>query len=244
MDTRSETTVRIGTSGYHYDHWRSVFYPDEIPKSEWFDYYAEYFDTVEINNTFYQLPGASTFSQWHDRAPEGFCYVLKFSRYGSHMKKLKDPENTIENFLQRAKRLREFLGPILVQLPPNWHPNPDRLAQFLDYAPNEYRWAVEFRHPDWLCDEVFQVLESHNAALCIHDHIVNHPRWITADWTYLRFHGQAPSGNYDEETLSDSAAWIKGRLAEGIDVYAYFNNDIGGYAIDNARTLKRLVLAN
>lgn len=110
---------RVGTSGYHYDHWRGVFYPEGLPKKNWFAYYAKHFDTVEINNTFYGLPSDETFDIWRTQAPPGFCYVLKFSRYGSHVKRLKEPKATIKTFLQHARRLRDYLGPILVQLPPN-----------------------------------------------------------------------------------------------------------------------------
>jgi uncharacterized protein YecE (DUF72 family) len=188
--TRPHTCqCRIGTSGYQYDHWQPVFYPEKLPKGKWFAYYAAHFDTVEINNTFYRLPAAGTVDQWHDRAPHGFCYALKFSRYGTHMKKLKDPADSIARFLDRAERLKSFLGPILVQLPPRWGVNPQRLAAFLEKAPRAHRWTVEFRQKDWLCDKVYRILQTHNAALCIHDMIEDHPRHLTADWTYLRFHG-------------------------------------------------------
>ena len=143
--SRYQGELRIGTSGYHYDHWKGVFYPEDLPKTEWFSYYARQFDTVEINNTFYRLPEATTFEAWRRQAPKGFCYALKFSRYGSHIVRLKKPRDTIGKFLKRADRLGEFLGPILVQLPPNWKADPERLAAFLKAAPNDYRWAVEFR---------------------------------------------------------------------------------------------------
>ncbi|MFP4053939.1 MAG: DUF72 domain-containing protein, partial [Phycisphaerae bacterium] len=151
-------TYRIGTSGYQYDHWRGVLYEEGLPKKKWFEVFAETFDTVEINNTFYHLPEETTFDNWREAAPEGFCFVLKFSRYGSHMKKLKDPEGTIGLFLERAERLGDHLGPILVQLPPNWEPNVERLWAFLEEAPGDHRWAMEFRDARWLSDEVIHVL--------------------------------------------------------------------------------------
>jgi uncharacterized protein YecE (DUF72 family) len=232
---------RIGTSGYQYKHWRGLFYPRDLPGRAWFAYYARHFDTVEINNTFYGLPAAETFSAWRRQAPPGFVYVLKFSRYGSHLKRLKDPRATIKNFLQPARRLGKFLGPILVQLPPNWRVDADRLAGFLRVAPRSVRWALEFRDPSWLCEEIFFVLQSHNAALCIHDMIKDHPRRLTADWAYLRFHGQHYGGSYAPEALAAEAEWINQQLSAGRDVFAYFNNDAQGHAVGNAADLRSCV---
>jgi uncharacterized protein YecE (DUF72 family) len=234
--------LRIGTSGYHYDHWKGVFYRDDLPKAEWFSHYARQFDTVEINNTFYRLPEASTFDAWRRQAPQRFCYALKFSRYGSHIVRLKKPKSTIGRFLRRADRLGEFLGPILVQLPPNWKADPERLAAFLKAAPMNYRWAVEFRDPRWLCQEVFAILHEHDSALCIHDLIEDHPRRVTSGWVYLRFHGDRYSGSYSSEKLKAEARWIKQQLASGKDVFAYFNNDAQGYAVENALDLRRYIL--
>lgn len=242
MSRSQKAICLIGTSGYQYDHWQPVFYPEGLAKKKWFNHYAEHFQTVEINNTFYNLPKAETFDRWRERTPQGFRYALKFSRYGTHMKKLKDPAATIGRFLERAEHLKSFLGPILVQLPPRWRVNPERLAAFLDAAPKRCRWTVEFRERDWLCDEIYDVLKSHKAALCIHDMLENHPRVQTADWTYLRFHGDHYSGSYNHQALSAWARWIKDRLAENTDVYAYFNNDDRGYAVQNALDLRRYVL--
>lgn len=239
MARRKKAVCLIGTSGYQYQHWQPAFYPHGLGKRKWFDYYADHFDSVEINNTFYNLPEADTFDRWRNRAPQGFRYALKFSRYGTHMKKLKDPADSIGAFLDRAERLKAFLGPILVQLPPHWRADPQRLAAFLCKAPRRHRWAIEFRDPRWLCPQVYQVLQAHNAALCIHDMLKEHPRRLTADWTYLRFHGNGYSGSYSHQALSARARWIKDRLAEGTDVYAYFNNDDQGYAVRNALDLRR-----
>jgi uncharacterized protein YecE (DUF72 family) len=233
--------LRIGTSGYHYNHWKEVFYPKDLPKKHWFAYYARHFDTVEINNTFYHLPPASRFAMWREQAPPHFCYALKFSRYGSHLKRLKEPHASIARFLDRAHQLRDCLGPILVQLPPRWTPDPARLADFLKAAPSTYRWAIEFRDPRWLCDEVYAILRSAAAALCIHDLITDHPQHRTADWTYLRFHGALYGGNYPREVLMAQATQIDQYLADGLDVFAYFNNDIHGYAVQNAADLRRYI---
>jgi uncharacterized protein YecE (DUF72 family) len=233
--------LRVGTSGFHYNHWKGIFYPEKLPKSKWFSFYAQHFDTVEINNTFYHLPTANAFDCWRNQAPPGFLYALKFNRYGSHWMRLKNPDATIGNFLNVAKRLEEFFGPILVQLPPNWNVDAGRLNSFLAAAPRTLRWAVEFRNPSWLCDEVYAVLEQHGAALCIHDMIKNHPRVLTADWTYLRYHGDHYSGSYSPQKLSAEAEWIRRHLATGKDVFAYFNNDAQGYAVKNAVDLRRYI---
>lgn len=234
--------LRVGTSGYQYAHWRGLFYPPGLPKRRWFEHYARHFDSVEVNNTFYRLPAEDVFDEWYLQAPDGFLYTLKFSRYGSHRKRLKDPESSIGRFLGGAGRLKEALGPILVQLPPRWRPNPPRLEAFLAAAPARHRWAIEVRDPRWLCEEIFAVLERHQAALCIHDLIPGHPRRLTAGWLYLRFHGtSAPAGNYTARFLKEEAARIRDALQAGHDVYAYFNNDPHGHAVRNAMELKALV---
>ena len=163
-DEHEAGKLRIGTSGYHYAHWRGAFYPRHLPQQCWFAYYARHFDTVELNNTFYRLPPAQTFETWREQAPQDFCYALKFSRYGSHLKRLQEPRASIARFLERASRLREHLGPILVQLPPHWRPDPTRLAGFLQAAPRDYHWAIELRDPRWLCDEVYALLKNSAAA--------------------------------------------------------------------------------
>jgi uncharacterized protein YecE (DUF72 family) len=242
MTKQQKAVCRIGTSGYQYNHWKGIFYPEDVRKQDWFAHYAMHFDTVEINNTFYNLPKADTFDQWHGRARPGFRYALKFSRYGTHMKKLKDPAASIGAFLERAERLKAYLVPILVQLPPKWGVNPERLATFFENAPARHRWTVEFRESAWLCDDVYQILQAHNAALCIHDMLADHPRRLTADWTYVRFHGVNYGGSYDPQRLSDWGQWIKRRLSDHLDVYAYFNNDVQGHAVQNALDLRRLVM--
>lgn len=230
--------VRIGTSGFHYAHWKGNFYPDELSEQGWFGWYARYFDTVEINNTFYRLPERNVFEQWRDQAPKDFCYALKFSRYGSHVKRLKDFE-PIERFIDRAWRLDTLVGPILVQLSPNWHVNIERLGRFLAALPHRYRWTFEFRHPSWLCDAVYVLLEKYGVALCQHDMIERHPRRLTADWTYLRFHGTHYSGSYSSQFLTALARRLREYAADGIDAYVYFNNDAEGHAVQNALALKR-----
>lgn len=232
---------RVGTSGYDYPHWEGVLYPPSLPEDRRFGRYPERFDAVEINSTFYGLPDPATADAWRERAPEGFLYALKFSRYGTHMKHLKAPADTIPNFLVVAGRLEEKLGPVLVQLPPNWRADPGRLAAFLAEAPDHVRWAVEVRDPDWLREEVYDVLRAEGAALVVHDMIEGHARELTAGWTYLRYHGTAYRGSYSHQKLTADAGWIADRLAEGRDVYAFFNNDAEGHAVRNAADLRRYV---
>lgn len=230
--------LRIGTSGYQYEHWRGIFYPPRLAPQRWFQHYATHFDTVEINNTFYRLPRPEVFAGWYHAAPNGFLFALKFSRYGSHLKHLQDPQATLPRFMTCASELGDRLGPLLVQLPPHWHADPDRLRAFLSQVPRDQRCAVEVRHASWLCDAVYQVLRDHNAALCIHDRLDRHPRLLTASWSYLRYHG-GPAGTYSPRFLRDEAGRLREWCAAGMQVYAYFNNDYAGYALKNALDLRR-----
>ncbi len=234
-------TLHIGTSGFQYDHWREVFYPRMLPKRLWFSHYARHFDSVEINSTFYHLPAESVFRAWCEQAPDGFCYSLKFSRYGSHIKRLREPRQAIDHFVERADLLGRHLGPVLLQLPPRWHVNPERLGVFLETIPAGWRWAVEFRDPSWLCGEIFALLEKYGAALCLHDLIEEHPRRITTDWVYLRYHGDHYRGSYTSRFLVAEARRIRAYLGEGRDVYAYFNNDENAWAVRNAMDLARYI---
>jgi uncharacterized protein YecE (DUF72 family) len=234
--------LHLGTSGYRYDDWRGRFYPEDLPESEWLGFYAERFTTVEINNTFYGLPGPETFDRWRDQVPTGFVFTLKYSRYGSHLKHLKDPDDHLLTFLDRARRLGDRLGPILVQLPPRWKANPDRLAAFLDAADeaaSEQRWAIELRDASWLIGEVFAVVEDHGAALVVHDLLEDHPERRTAEWIYRRYHGDHYQGSYSPQKLTVEAKKIRQHLDEGRPAYVYFNNTAAGCAIADAEALGR-----
>lgn len=241
--TRQTSQVWIGTSGYQYNHWKGIFYPEDLPKKNWFLHYRDHFKTVEINNTFYHLPKAETFETWRDQAPEDFCYALKYSRYGSHMKKLKDPEQALDTFMAVASILQTKLGPVLVQLPPHWKANPKRLDEFLKKVPSGQRFTVEFRDPSWLDDSVFAILENHQAALCVHDMIDDHPDRVTTDWAYYRFHGRNYGGEYSYQKLSAVADRLTEHIQAGRDVFVYFNNDLEGNAVYNALDLQRYVEA-
>jgi uncharacterized protein YecE (DUF72 family) len=241
--------VRIGTSGWVYRDWRGPFYPRDLPTKQWFAHYATEFDTVEINNTFYRMPDFETFDQWKRQAPPGFVYSLKLGQFGSHRMKLRDAQSWLPNHVERARRLGRALGPTLVHLPPRWRANVERLDEFLSVAPRSMRWAVELRDASWLRDDVFDVLRAHGAALCLHDLLPRHPRVLTTDWTYLRFHGPAALeqkyvGRYGGRRLTRHADRIASWQADGIDVYAYFNNDFHGDAILDAHWLRERVARN
>jgi uncharacterized protein YecE (DUF72 family) len=238
----SSGVARVGCSGWVYRHWRGPVYPADLPQKRWFEHYAALLDTVEINNSFYRLPTEAAVEGWAAQAPAGFVYALKLGQFGSHRMKLRDAGSWLPNHLDRVERLGAHAGPTLVQLPPRWKRNADRLDEFLAVAPRTVRWAVEVREPSWLHEEVYDVLRRHGAALCIHDLLAGHPWELTTDWTYVRFHGpQAVARPYQGRYGPDGLFWMAERLtswlAEGRDVYAYFNNDDSGFAVEDARWL-------
>ena len=239
--------ARIGCSGYQYRDWRGRFYPEKLPARRWFEHYAAHFDTVELNTTFYRLPEASTVEGWSKAAPAGFEYAAKLGQFGSHRMKLRDAASWLPNHLDRILRLGPSLGPTLVQLPPRWKRNVERLEEFFAaveaQAPPKMRWAVELREPSWVHDEVFDVLRRHRAALCVHDLLADHPFLLTTDWTYLRFHGPDALqrkywGRYGPTRLRRWADRIADCLGHGRDVYAYFNNDQQANAVADATWLR------
>ena len=180
---------RVGCSGWMYKHWRGTVYPESVPERRWLEYYASLFETVEINSTFYRLPTEATVRSWAAQTTPNFVYSVKLGSYGSHRKKLSDSASWLPNHLDRMELLGSSLGPTLVQLPPRWHRNVDRLDEFLGQVPADRRWALEIRDSSWLHDDVYDLLHRYNVALCIHDLLEGLPWELTADWTYLRFHG-------------------------------------------------------
>lgn len=236
--------VLIGTSGWSYDHWEGVFYPTKLPQQDRLRYYAQQFSSVEINNSFYQLPDVATLRTWRDTVPAGFVFCVKGNRYITHMKKLKDPEQSVSALLGRIRVLDDKLGPILFQLPPHWRCNTARLASFLEGLSSEFRYAFEFRDQTWLNEEVLALLTRHNAAFCIYDFDrFLSPKEITADFVYVRLHGpDGPyQGSYDAHTLSDWAEALRNWSRPGRDIHCYFDNDHNGYAAKNARRLLSMV---
>jgi uncharacterized protein YecE (DUF72 family) len=239
------SSIRVGTSGWIYAHWRGRFYPQEMRSKDWFAHYARHFDSVEINNSFYRLPSEQAFHAWREQAPPGFVYAVKASRFLTHMKKLADPEEPIERILGRARHLGEKLGPVLYQLPGGWKCNVDRLAHFFAALPRDLLHVIEYRRADWLCDEVFTLMRELNIGLCIHDLLPDHPRVVTANVVYVRFHGAGAkyAGSYTRRQLSQWALWMNEQARAGQNVYAYFNNDAEAHAVRNAQTLRRLIAA-
>ncbi len=239
------TELHIGTSGYQYRDWRGILYPAGLPQRQWLSCYAATFRTVEINSTFYGVPAAATVARWAASVPEGFVFSVKLHRFGTHLKRLRDPDTWLARSLDPVAPLGSALGPILIQLPPRWRRDTERLARLLDMAPSGHRYAVELRDRDWLHPSTYQILREHGAALCLHDLIADHPRHLTTDWVYLRFHGPDPSrpysGGYPPPALRGAAQRIRRYLADGRDVYAYFNNDGAGHAVRDAQTLRRFL---
>ena len=238
MHGKNAMPVLIGTSGWQYKHWDGKFYPAELPKPAQLAWYTERFDIVEVNLTFYRLPEASVFRSWAEQTPPGFVMDVKASRFLTHMKKLKDPEEPVERLMSRAAELGPKLGAVLLQLPPNMHRNEERLDRALELLCARARVAVEFRHDSWNVQGVRDLLERHGAALCVADRggVAITPEWRTADWGYLRFHGGPgdPPGCYTRPVLQRWAAWIADLWGPAGEVHVFFNNDWYGCALRDA----------
>ncbi len=237
-------TVRIGTSGWVYRHWKGRFYPPGLASSRWLEFYATHFSTVEVNFSFNRLPGAETFAGWRAQTPPGFCFAVKGSRLITHLKRLKDPSSHVATFFAHAEALGEKLGPVLWQLPPRFRRDDERLEAFLAALPADRRQAIEFREASWFVEPVYALLARHGVALCIADSggvtAPPEPR-LTTGWTYLRFHSGLADGNYTEAQLRHWAGVVAGFRDAGVAVYAYFNNDWEGFAVENARRLQALL---
>jgi uncharacterized protein YecE (DUF72 family) len=231
-------TLHVGTSGWQYKDWRDVLYPVGLPVRLWLEEYAAHFSTVEINNAFYRLPTRENFETWRDRLPQDFVVAVKASRYLTHIKRLKDPEEPVARLMSHAEGLGPRLGPVLLQLPPTLRADTALLDTCLRCFPPRTRVAVEPRHDSWWTPEVRKVLESRGAALCWADVRARPvtPLWRTADWGYVRFHeGRAQAWpHYGRRALETWAERIAETWAGDEDVYAYFNNDPNGAAVRNA----------
>jgi uncharacterized protein YecE (DUF72 family) len=234
-------TVRIGTSGWVYRHWMGPFYTAGMPSPQLLPFYAAHFNSVEVNYSFYRLPARSVFEGWREGTPPNFVFAVKGSRYLSHLKKLKDPEEPLARLMDRAAGLGEKLGPILFQFPSMWAADPLRLATFLmaleRYTPQ--RFAFEFRHDSWLKPDIYALLEQAGAALClpVSPQVPLDVR-LTAPWTYVRMHcGQWGTG-YSDDELAAWAERVRGFLRLDADVYVYFNNDPEGHAVRDAARLR------
>jgi uncharacterized protein YecE (DUF72 family) len=230
--------ILVGTSGWQYRDWRGRFYPAGLPQKRWLEHYAGQFATVEVNNAFYRLPERSTFEQWRARTPGDFCIAVKMSRFLTHIRRLRAPEEPVRRFLDRAGGLGDRLGPVLLQLPPNLQADLAALDQTLALFPSNVRVAVEPRHPSWWTADTRRVLADRNAALCWADRASRPvtPTWRTADWGYLRLHEgrAAPWPRYGRTALRSWAQRLNDAFADHEPAYVYFNNDPGGAAVLDA----------
>jgi uncharacterized protein YecE (DUF72 family) len=233
--------VHVGCSGWNYRDWRGVVYPEGLPARRWLERYAELFDTVEVNNTFYRLPSQSAVEGWVEQTPDGFVIAVKASRYLTHVKRLRELRKGVRRYLGAIKPLADSpkLGPVLWQLPATFQRDDDRLAAALEQL-TEGRHCFEFRHRSWFVPEVYELLRRHRAALVIGDDperpFQSHE--MTADWTYIRFHrgNRGRRGNYSKRELEQWKRRIASWRAD-VEVFAYFNNDWEGFAPNNARWL-------
>ena len=235
-------TVLVGTSGWQYRHWRYRYFKRGTPQNRWFEQVMRDFQTVELNVTFYRLPRMEVFAGWYDRSPADAVITVKASRYLTHIKRLKDPQPSVDMLLDRIRPLRQKLGPILIQLPPDLQVDVANLDATLSAFPRDFRLAVEPRHESWWTDDVRQCLEKHNAALCWADRKgAITPLWRTADWGYLRFHEGRDETKGWPFYRDDELQWWADTICEVLpddasDIYVYFNNDPGGAALEDAIT--------
>jgi uncharacterized protein YecE (DUF72 family) len=260
-DHRMQVDARVGCSGWDYAHWKARFHAAEVPRRRWLEGYAEAFDTVELNNSFYRLPAPETFAGWAARVPPGFVFAVKASRFLTHIKRLKDPHEPIHRLLEHAQHLGAHLGPLLYQLPPRWMPDLHRLTTFVTalprYTPGEdgprvgpLEHVIEFRHETGVTEDVLALLHAHGVGVCLHD-MPGGPqggaaRAVTSNTIYVRFHGATAkyAGRYHDRVLDEWADFLRPHLDAGRRVYAYFNNDIDAQAPTDARRLRDRLAAH
>mgnify|MGYP006286029843 CR=1 FL=1 len=232
--------IHIGTSGWQYDDWKGKYYPASIKNEDLLGEYQKAFSTVEVNNSFYQLPSEKTLIHWAEKTREDFKFAMKANRYITHMKKLNEPEEALEKMFGRFDVISGKIAVILFQLPPNWKANAERLKDFFGLLPDDHKYTIEFRNESWYDDEIYDVLKQQNAALCIHDIDGKlTPAELTADFTYIRLHGpnKRYEGSYSDEQLSEWKDRIENFLQETNEVFCYFNNDTNANAPINAEKL-------
>jgi uncharacterized protein YecE (DUF72 family) len=248
--------LRIGCSGWNYASWKGTFYPAGLPPSRWLSFYVDRFDTVEANGTFYCLPAPQTFASWRDGTPRRFVMAVKASRYLTHLKRLRDPEEPLQRFFDHASALGARLGPVLYQLPGNFHRDLPRLERFLELLPprvalegtrpRAVQHVMEFRNPSWYVSDTYSMLSQRGVALCLHDKRGSEIEWAGENpFVYVRFHGTSGhyQGSYGAPALDRWAERLAGEWSAGRDVYAYFNNDPGAVATENALSLRARVCA-
>jgi uncharacterized protein YecE (DUF72 family) len=236
--------LRIGTSGWHYRHWWSVYYPEKLASSRWLGFYAGDFDCVEVNNSFYRFPSAATVADWCNRVSPDFRFALKASQFITHRKKLRDCREPLERFFTEAAGFGERLGPILFQLPPRWRVNVDRLRQFVALLPEDLDYSMEFRDPSWHTPQVYELLAESGIAFC-QFHLAGFlsPLMVTTDLVYIRLHGPGAAycGSYSDRDLGDWATRIRDWMGEGRQVWLFFDNDEAGAAVRDARRIMAML---
>ncbi len=246
---------RVGCSGWDYPDWKARFHAADVPRRRWLEAYAEIFDTVELNNSFYRLPAPETFAGWAARVPPGFVFAVKASRYLTHIKRLREPEEPVHRLLEHAQHLGSRLGPLLYQLPPRWMPDRQRLTAFLEALPTHtpavdgprigpLEHVIEFRHETGVDEGVLALLREYRVGICLHD-MPGGPtgaasRAITSGTIYVRFHGATGryAGRYPDRVLDEWSAWLTPHVQAGARVHAYFNNDVDAQAPTDARRLR------
>jgi len=234
--------IHVGTSGWHYDHWKGPFYPEDLAKNDYIHFYSGFFPTLEINHSFYQLPSGSLLTKLRSEVPDSFVFSVKANRYITYIKKLKDARLSLAPFLKRMDMLGEKLGPILFQLPPQWSFNRERLETFLNALPSGYRYAFEFRDAGWFNSDTYEMLSAHNAALSIYQvGSRTSPQIITADFVYIRLQGARSSGEYDPEILSEWAETLADLAGKGEEIFCYFDGDESVCAAREAEKLKKMI---
>ena len=236
-------SVRIGTSGWEYADWKGTFYPADLRRERWLEFYASRFDTVELNASFYRLPDASVFESWAKRAPDGFVFAVKASRYLTHIRRLREPDEALSRLWTRARGLGPHLGPVLYQLPPRWLPNLERLEAFLRAIPTAPQ-AIEIRDRRWYRPDVLAAIQAAGVTVCLHDMPESAPPpRANGPFVYVRFHGagQRYGGSYASDVLGTWADRMSRWSRAGLPVWAYFNNDIDGHAVRDAQRLREMV---
>jgi uncharacterized protein YecE (DUF72 family) len=244
FDGRVQNKIHIGTSGWSYKHWRGLFYPDKLAASKWLNYYRGLFSTTEINGSFYRLPTEETVIKWTDGVSEDFLFCPKISRYLTHMKKLRDPEEPLERFFSVFEFMKKKMGPVLIQLPPMLKFSYDVAEHFyrlLKMKYREYNFVIEVRHDTWLQEQSLTLMTAYDIGFVISqsDAIFPYAEVVTAKNIYIRFHGPAElyASSYSDDALKNYAGKFKEWVKEGHEVWAYFNNDIHGYATKDALRL-------
>jgi len=240
--------IHVGTSGWSYQHWKEIFYPPKLAAAKWLPYYAGIFSTTEINGSFYRLPSEETVLKWDVQVPEDFLFCPKISRYLTHMKKLKDPEEPLERFFSVFEFMKKKMGPVLIQLPPMLKFDYDTAEHFyrlLKFAYSAYKFVMEVRHDTWLETDSLTLMTKYDIGLVISQSgdVFPYSEMVTAKNIYVRFHGPAElyASSYSDEMLKLFAKKCKKWVKEGHEVWAYFNNDIHGHAVNDARRLLQML---